>query len=76
MANDAATARKLLERFLSRSTRDVLIVDYLKSNNIAGQLLRSFGFSFTRPLTRMYRGENAYPGRTERLCAILGPEFG
>jgi GNAT superfamily N-acetyltransferase len=76
MANDASTARKLSEQFLSRSNRDVLIVDYLKSNNIAGQLLRSLGFSFVRPLTRMYRGENAFPGCTERLCAILGPEFG
>jgi hypothetical protein len=76
MANDAAVARTLLERFLISSTRDVLIVDWLKSNMVAGQLLRSFGFSYTRPLTRMYRGENAYPGRAERLCAILGPEFG
>jgi GNAT superfamily N-acetyltransferase len=76
MASDAAIARKLLERFLTRSTRDVLIVDHLKSNNVAGGLLRSFGFSFTRPLTRMVRGDNTYPGRTERLCAILGPEFG
>jgi GNAT superfamily N-acetyltransferase len=76
MANDASTARKLSEQFLSRSNRDVLIVDYLKSNDIAGQLLRSLGFSFMRPLTRMYRGENAFPGCTERLCAILGPEFG
>jgi GNAT superfamily N-acetyltransferase len=76
MANDAAVARTLLERFLISSTRDVLIVDWLKSNMVAGQVLRSFGFSYTRPLTRMYRGENAYPGRAERLCAILGPEFG
>jgi GNAT superfamily N-acetyltransferase len=76
MANDAAAARTLLERFLICSTRDVLIVDWLKSNSTAGQLLRSFGFSYTRSLTRMYRGENAYPGRVERFCAILGPEFG
>jgi GNAT superfamily N-acetyltransferase len=76
MANDAATARSLLERFLSRSSREILIVDYLKSNDVAEQLLRSLGFSFTRPLTRMYRGQNAFPGHTKRLCAILGPEFG
>jgi GNAT superfamily N-acetyltransferase len=76
MAGDATTARKLLEHFVSRSNRDVLIVDFLKSNQVAEQLLRSFGFTFTRPLTRMYRGENAFPGRSERLCSILGPEFG
>jgi GNAT superfamily N-acetyltransferase len=76
MANDAPTARKLLERFLALSVRDVLIVDCLKSNSVARDQLRSFGFSYTRPLTRMYRGDNAHPGRVEQLCAILGPEFG
>jgi GNAT superfamily N-acetyltransferase len=76
MAKDEATARKLLERFFTLSVRDVLIVDGLKSNRVAGPLLRSFGFTYTRPLTRMYRGDNAHPGRVERLCAILGPEFG
>jgi GNAT superfamily N-acetyltransferase len=76
MANDVAVGRTLLERFLTYSIRDVLIVDWLTSNGVAGQLLQSLGFSYTRPLTRMYRGENAYPGRAERLCAILGPEFG
>jgi len=76
MADNATVARALLERFLACSIRDVLIVDWLKSNIVAGQLLRSFGFSYTRPLTRMYRGENAYPGSLERVCAILGPEFG
>ena len=76
IANDAPTARKLLERFFALSLRDVLIVDCLKSNSVAGELLRSFGFSFARPLTRMYRGDNAHPGRVENLCAILGPEFG
>jgi GNAT superfamily N-acetyltransferase len=76
MANNATVARALLERFLTCSIRDVLIVDWLKSNIVAGQLLRSFGFSYARPLTRMYRGENAHPGSVERVCAILGPEFG
>ena len=76
MANDEPTARTLLERFVTLSLRDVLIVDHLKSNSVAESLLRSFGFSHTRPLTRMYRGHNAHPGRVENLCAILGPEFG
>lgn len=76
MANNASAARELLERFLGRSTREVLIVDLMKANRITEDLLRSFGFSYTRPLTRMYRGKNENPGRIERLCAILGPEFG
>jgi len=76
MAKDAASARRLLETFLARSARETLIVDCLKSNWIASDLLRTFGFTYSRPLTRMYRGPNNHPGRPEILCAILGPEFG
>jgi GNAT superfamily N-acetyltransferase len=76
MARDASTARQLLETFLAHSSREVQIVDCLKSNTIAGGLLKPFGFNYSRPLTRMYRGSNDHPGRSDLLCAILGPEFG
>ena len=76
MAKDATGACQLLEQFVAHSSRGVQAVDYLKSNAIAGDLLRSFGFCFSRSLTRMYRGSNDHPGRSELLCAILGPEFG
>lgn len=56
--------------------QDTIVVDCLKSNTMARSLLQSFGFTYSRPLTRMYRGANLHPGRAERLCAILGPEFG
>lgn len=76
MARDEDTARRLLPEFLRRSTRDTIIVDALKSSTIAVKLLREYGFSPARLLTRMYRGRNAFPGKPESLCAILGPEFG
>ena len=76
MATDIQVARQLLEAFLASCGRDTIIVDCLKSNTIAVSLLQSFGFTYSRPLTRMYRGANLHPGRAERLCAILGPEFG
>lgn len=76
MARNGTTARSLLETFLARSRREVVVVDSLKSNAAGGELLRSFGFSYSRPLTRMYRGRNDHPGRPDLLCAILGPEFG
>jgi GNAT superfamily N-acetyltransferase len=76
MARNATTAYSLLETFLARSFREVVVVDSLKSSAASGELLRSFGFSYSRPLTRMYRGRNDHPGRPELLCAILGPEFG
>jgi GNAT superfamily N-acetyltransferase len=76
MAKDAATARNLLKSFLARAAREAVVVDCLSANSFAGDLLKSFGFSYSRPLTRMYRGTNDYIGRPELLCAILGPEFG
>jgi GNAT superfamily N-acetyltransferase len=76
MSKDANTARRLLEAFIDRSPRETLVVDCLRSNADAAGLLKSFGFSYSRPLTRMYRGANDHPGRPELLCAIMGPEFG
>ena len=76
MALNEATAHGLLGGFLSRSAGRGVFVDCLKSNPFASRLLRTAGFEFVRPLTRMVRGVNAYPGRPELLCAILGPEFG
>jgi GNAT superfamily N-acetyltransferase len=76
MAQNEKAAKLLLDEFLQRSPRDTIIVDALKSNPIAGDLLRERGFSPARLLTRMYRGPNSFPGKPASLCAILGPEFG
>lgn len=76
MARDAETAKALLSEFLQRSSRDTIILDALRSNPVAGELLRGHGFSPVRLLTRMYRGPNAFPGKPDLLFAIVGPEFG
>jgi GNAT superfamily N-acetyltransferase len=76
VARDKRTVRQLLLEFLGRSQREALFVDLVKPNAHADALLRSQGFGFSRPLTRMYRGPNAHPGRPEFVCGILGPEFG
>ena len=76
MASDPDTARIMLTDFLRRSSRDTVIVDALQANKVAGESLRDYGFTIARPLTRMCRGPNDFPGRPELLCAILGPEFG
>jgi GNAT superfamily N-acetyltransferase len=76
VATDARAIRQLLQSFLVHSTRELSIVDCLKSNIAAGNLLKSLGFTVSRPLTRMYRGPNHHPGHPEHFCAILGPEFG
>lgn len=69
-------AREVLEAFLLHSRRNVVFVDVMKDNPRARGLVAEKGFQFSRSLTRMYRGENAHPGRPDLLCAILGPEFG
>jgi GNAT superfamily N-acetyltransferase len=76
MARDDHAAEILLKEFLRRSTRETIIVDALKSNPFASNLLREHGFSPARLLTRMYRGPNNFPGKQNSFCAILGPEFG
>jgi len=76
MARDEASARDLLDRFLRCSGRETVFVDCFREHPCARQLVRSRGFEFSRPLTRMYRGPNMHPGRPELLCAALGPEFG
>lgn len=76
MSRTPGAAENLLRAFLATSSREALIVDCLKANSMAVELLRSFGFAPSRPLTRMFRGPNVFPGRPELFCAILGPEFG
>ena len=76
VASNALAAREVFEGFLLRSRRNVVLVDIVRDNPWAPALLAAKGFQFSRNLTRMYRGENAHPGRPDLLCAILGPEFG
>jgi len=75
-ASNASAARAVLDDFLLRSRRPVVFADVLRDNAWALALLAARGFQFSRSLTRMYRGENAHPGRPDLLGAILGPEFG
>jgi GNAT superfamily N-acetyltransferase len=76
MARDEKTAAGLLDEFLKRARRETVFVDALKDRRFVTGLLQARGFTVSRPLTRMVRGPNSYPGRPELLCAILGPEFG
>jgi Acetyltransferase (GNAT) domain len=75
-ARDCEAAQQLLQSFLQQSTREDVIVDYLPSNSTILDLLKTAGFAYSRPLTRMVRGQNLHPGKPESICAILGPEFG
>ena len=76
MARTQSAAGQILQGFLTQSSRETVIVDGMKSNAMAVDVLRSCGFAPSRPLTRMVRGPNLYPGKPGSFCAILGPEFG
>lgn len=76
IARDAGTAAQMLDTFLLDSNCDTLIVDQMKANPFMTELLTARGFTYTRLLTRMYRGGNDFPGHSEFICAIMGPEFG
>jgi GNAT superfamily N-acetyltransferase len=76
MATSRAAAEKLVREFVAQSARETLVVDCIKSNVGAVESLAAAGFVLSRPLTRMVRGPNAYPGTPDSVCAILGPEFG
>jgi predicted N-acetyltransferase YhbS len=76
MANNEGVAAELLDEFLRHSMRDLLFVDCMLNNPWPLPLVKDRGFEFSRPLTRMFRGTNKYPGRPELVCASLGPEFG
>ena len=76
VASSALAARAVLQCFLTASQRETVFVDVMKDNTWAPDLLVEYGFQLSRSLIRMYRGPNRYPGKPERVCAILGPEFG
>ncbi|HEX2666714.1 MAG TPA: GNAT family N-acetyltransferase [Candidatus Acidoferrum sp.] len=76
IAKDEAAGEGILMRFLAHSRREMVVTDCSKANRFARKLLQARGFEYSRPLTRMFRGRNEYPGRPELVCAVLGPEFG
>lgn len=76
VATSAASAERLLDGFLDRSTAARVFVDCARPNSWASPLVCSRGFERSRLLTRMYCGANDHPGRPELQGGCLGPEFG
>jgi predicted N-acetyltransferase YhbS len=76
MARNRSAAEAILQTFLRQSSREIILVDCLRSNSVVLELVGSEGFQLSRPLTRMLRGPNVHAGKPELLCGICGPEFG
>ncbi len=76
IAKDFETATGLVAAALANCAGSAVVMDALHHTPQWLEWLSSLGFEEQRPLIRMYRGPNAYPGIPERQFAILGPEFG
>jgi predicted N-acetyltransferase YhbS len=73
---DTGIAEALAHEFLHRVANEPVFVDICQRSPDAGTLLPSIGFKFQRPLIRMYRGPNHYPGEPAWVHGIAGPELG
>lgn len=69
-------ARRVFISALAKCRGEAVITDALHHNPAWSQWLTSLGFAEQRPLIRMYRGINAWPGEPQKQFSILGPEFG
>ena len=75
-ANDPATADALFRAALSPFAGQPVLVDVPMTHTGPSEIAARYGFQTQRPLTRMYRGHNAYPGDVSRVYAFCGPETG
>lgn len=76
IGRDADCARRVCNMALINSQGGPVIIDALPRNVEWISWLNGVGFREQRPLIRMYRGTNAWPGDPDNQFAILGPEFG
>lgn len=76
IARDAITAEKLLRAFFHRASGRRVFVDVVDPNAAAVALIRGQNFTVQRTLTRMFLGENAYPGEASFVFGISSPEKG
>ena len=76
IASDFAAARSVCSAALTNAGHRPVVLDALPLHGEWISWLNSLGFTEQRPLVRMYRGSNAWPGAPDKQFAVLGPEFG
>ncbi len=69
-------ARAVVTAALVNTSGRPVVVDALHHSAQWTSWLQLIGFAEQRPLVRMYKGVNAFPGRPADQFAIAGPEFG
>ncbi len=74
---EAEADARLLTQVVAESFGDrPLGIDSPQRHSAFRAWLEGSGFAFQRPLTRMVRGPNRWPGLPDRQWGILGPEIG
>jgi GNAT superfamily N-acetyltransferase len=76
IADDESIAAELVSQCLAHSSGQRFGIDAPQHCASWLQWLTSNGFSEERSFVRMHRGQNRYPGRTEFVFGVVGPEFG
>ena len=76
LASNPADAQILIINALKKLTNQSVVVDVLSDKVELLTWLSSIGFIKQRHFIRMYKKENALPGKTDKQYLICGPEFG
>lgn len=76
IARDAEVAEELLRALLSRIPRDRVLVDVPYPNRVAREIMERAGFTVQRSFTRMYLGDNEFPGRVAWVFGTGNAEKG
>ncbi|OGV54681.1 MAG: hypothetical protein A2017_19375 [Lentisphaerae bacterium GWF2_44_16] len=76
VADDRATAAKLLKGVLPSLNGKAAVLDVIDTNSAFVESVKSLGFVQQRNFIRMYKGENSYTTVNEQYFAIAGPELG
>ncbi len=69
-------AEQLLSRALQEVAGQPVLIDVCSANAEAVELIKSLRFQPQRKFTRMYRGNNAWPGLPEYVYCPAGAEIG
>ena len=76
VASSIADAKDLVSKSLMKLANRPVVVDVLCDKKELMDWLNEIGFATQRDFIRMYKDENHFPGKTDMLHLICGPEFG
>ncbi|MBD3268204.1 GNAT family N-acetyltransferase [bacterium] len=76
VATSPTAALNLLQTCMLERQPERIFIDIIEPNPHALNMLSNLGFTLQRPFIRMFRGQNADPGKPELVYSMSGPELG